>query len=71
MSAEKVNTNLKDNYTPLKTPEVKEKVLTARVDINHLLARVRKQEQKDNFTNLVFLGLFLTLVLVSGVILSL
>tara|TARA_B100000780_G_scaffold30951_1_gene19610 strand:+ start:350 stop:565 length:216 start_codon:yes stop_codon:yes gene_type:complete len=71
MSAEKINTNMQNNVTPLKTPQFKEKVLPKRVDINHLLARVRKQEQKDNFTNLVFLGLFLTLVLVSGIILSL
>jgi len=43
---------------------------SSRVDINHLLERVRKEKQKENKTNLVFFGLFASLVLIAGILLS-
>jgi len=71
MSAERIVRTEKENVISLKIPEVKKKILTNRVDINNLLARVRKQKQKDYFTNLIFFGFFVTLVVVIGIILSL
>jgi hypothetical protein len=71
MSTEIITNLKKENYTPLKTTESKDKIFSSRVDINHLLARARKQQQKDSFTNLVFFGLFVALVVISGIILSL
>ena len=70
MSTEKIISAEEKNIINLDILETKEKVLTGRVDINHLLARVRKEKEKNNFTNLVFAGLCLTLVLVVGIILS-
>ena len=70
MSAEKIINAEVEKIITLKVPEMKEKLFTSRVDINHLLARARKEEKKDNFTNLLFFGLFVALVAVSGIILS-
>tara|TARA_B100000780_G_scaffold200736_1_gene142224 strand:- start:83 stop:295 length:213 start_codon:yes stop_codon:yes gene_type:complete len=40
------------------------------VDINHLLARVRKEQQKASKVNLIFFFLFAALILISGILLS-
>ena len=53
-----------------KNPEVKEKIFNGRVDINDLLARVRKKKNKESKTNIVFFGLFASLMLVIGILLS-
>ena len=45
-------------------------VKTMRVDINDLLARARKKNKQENFINLIFLGVFLSLILIVGIILS-
>jgi len=42
-----------------------------RVDINILLSRARKEQDRRNRTNLVFLGLIFSLIFVVGIILSL
>ena len=62
MSSEKI---LRDNNQTLG-----KKVASGRVDINDLLARVRKQKQKDDFSNLVFIGIFVAVIVVFGIILS-
>ena len=70
MSAEKIYTVVND-LPPLSTPEKIEEVSsTGRVDINILLNRARKQKEKETRTNLVFLGLTVSLIFVVGLILS-
>ena len=70
MSAELiVNTEEKSTIT-LITPEVKEKVSTEPVDINKLLARVRKKKEKESRMNIVFTGITISLIGVVGIILS-
>ena len=48
-----------------------EKITSGRVDINDLLARARKEKDKENKVNLVFFGLFTILIIVVGILLSL
>tara|TARA_B100000780_G_scaffold172128_1_gene120522 strand:+ start:244 stop:459 length:216 start_codon:yes stop_codon:yes gene_type:complete len=70
MSAERIiNIEKKDSVT-LKNLEEKEKIFNGRVDINELLARVRKEKEKESKTNIVFFGLFASLVLIVGILLS-
>ena len=68
MSTEKIINADTQNLTSFTTPKTVGNKRTARVDINHLLARVRKE--KETLTNLVFVGLALSLILVVGLILS-
>ena len=71
MSAEKsISTKL--NYLPpIEGPEKSEEVsFSKRVDINILLYRARKAEEKETLINLVFVGLTLSLIVVVGLILS-
>ena len=71
MSAEKIISKGINDLPPLETPEKNEKVLSSgRVDINILLNRARKVKKKETLTNLVFIGLTLSLIFVVGVILS-
>ena len=70
MSTEKIINVDEKNLMNLKSPEINAKKSTGRVDINHLLARVRKEQQKDNKTNLLFFGLFATLIIIAGILLS-
>ena len=70
MSAEKIIYQDTNNLPPL-TPEKSEEVSSSgRVDINILLNRARKVKEKENLTNLVFVGLTLSLIFVVGLILS-
>ena len=69
MSAEKIIIE-EQNLTSIKTPEVKQKILPGRVDINDLLSRVREEKKKENQVNFIFFGLFTSLVLIVGIILS-
>ena len=69
MSAEKIVVE-KHSLNLLKTPEVIEKKIPRRVDINDLLARVREEKKKESKVNLVFFSLFVSLILVVGIILS-
>tara|TARA_B100000780_G_scaffold52298_1_gene32384 strand:+ start:400 stop:591 length:192 start_codon:yes stop_codon:yes gene_type:complete len=62
MSTEKI---LKSNNTIMD-----KKVSAVRVDINDLLARVRKQKQKNDFSNLVFLSISVAVIVIFGMILS-
>ena len=71
MSAEKISSTEINNLSPLATPEKSGAVSSpGRVDINILLNRARKVKEKETLTNLVFVGLTLTLIFVIGLILS-
>ena len=70
MSAEKIIIE-NQNVVTLRTPEViTEKPTSGRVDINVLLTRVREEKKKEQKVNLVFLGLFTSLICIIGIILS-
>ena len=69
MSAEKIISQEVNDLPPL-TPEKSEEVSSSgRVDINILLNRARKVKEKETLTNLVFVGLTLSLIFVIGLIL--
>jgi len=71
MSTEKIITTEVNDLPPLETSEMSEEVSSSgRVDINILLNRARKEKEKENLTNLVFVGLTLSLIFVVGLILS-
>ena len=71
MSAEKIINTQVDNLPSSGTLEKSEEVsLSGRVDINILLNRARKVKEKETLTNLVFVGLTLSLIFVIGLILS-
>jgi len=70
MSAEKINSK-KINIEPLVTTNINKKNISGRVDINHLLSKVREEQKKENNTNLFFFGIFASLIFIVGIILSL
>jgi len=70
MSAEKIISQDTNDLTLLTTKKSKEVSSSGRVDINILLNRARKVKEKETLTNLVFVGLTLSLILVVGLILS-
>ena len=71
MSAEKKFSSGISDVTPLITSEKSKEVSSSgRVDINVLLNRARKVKEKETLTNLVFMGLTLSLIFVVGIILS-
>ena len=71
MSTEKIIKREINDFPPLETPEKSEEVSSSgRVDINILLNRARKEKEKENLTNLVFVGLTSCLIIVAGIILS-
>ena len=59
-----------ENQTVLGTPVLNDIKFSGRVDINDLFARARKEKNKANKINLVFLGLTFVLILIVGIILS-
>ena len=71
MNAEKIISQEVNDLPPLATPEKSEEVLSSgRVDINILLNRARKVKEKETLTNLIFVGLALSLIFIVGIILS-
>jgi hypothetical protein len=71
MSTEKIIKREINDLPPLETPEKSEEVSSSgRVDITVLLKRARKEKEKENLTNLVFVGLTSCLIIVAGIILS-
>ena len=72
MSAEKIANVVNQNILQpvLETPKAVVKEFPGRVDINNLLARVREEKKRENKANLVFFGLFTSLIVVVGLILS-
>jgi len=72
MSAEKIISTELKVFPPLETPKKSKEVSSsARVDINHLLARVRKKDKEENRINIIFFGMLATLILIVGILLSL
>jgi hypothetical protein len=69
MSTEGINNTDTQDLTGFTTPKTGEKKRTARVDINHLLARVRKEKEADK-VNLLLFGLFLAIFIIAVLILT-
>ena len=71
MSAEKkFNSEISDLPSFVTPKKIEEVSSSGRVDINILLNRARKVKEKETITNLVFIGLTLSLIFVVGLILS-
>ena len=71
MSAEKIISKDIKNFPSLSTPQKSEEFsLSGRVDINVLLNRARKVQEKETRTSLIFGGLIVSLILMFGIILS-
>ena len=71
MSAEKITSIDINDLPPLETPKNSEEVSSSgRVDINILLNRARKVQEKETRTNLIFAGLIVSLIFIVGLILS-
>jgi hypothetical protein len=70
MSAEKINQIEEKSFTSLETPRDDEPKVSKRVDINDLIARASKEKKREDRTNVVFFGLFASVILVVGTILS-
>ena len=71
MSAEKkFNSEISDLPSFVTSEKSKQVSSSGRVDINILLNRARKIKEKETITNLVFIGLTLSLIFVVGIILS-
>ena len=69
MSTEKIIKKKQIPSTSMTSEESRGKT-SSRVNINHLIARVKEQEKKENKTNLIYLSLFGVLILSIGIILS-
>ena len=69
MSAEKIATTSEKNLIALQPSEMNKDKLTSRVDINHLIARVRKEQKKEYVTSLLLFALFGSVIFVVGLIL--
>jgi|TARA_B110001452_G_C14853358_1_gene298044 hypothetical protein len=73
MSSEQLN-----NTNNIETPNIENLIdsnpakskSTGRVDINHLMLKVREEEKKAKKENLVFFGLVGSIIFVLGIILS-
>ena len=71
MSAEKkFSSGMSDLPSFVTAQKSNEVSSSGRVDINILLNRARKVKEKETLTNLVFIGLTLSLIFVVGIILS-
>ena len=71
MNAPKITSIEINDHPSLAISEKNEEVSSSgRVDINILLNRARKVKEKETRTNLVFLGLVVSLIFVVGLILS-
>ena len=70
MSAEKIINTDREILTSLKIDEVSTRKTPDRVDINELLASVRKKKEKESRMNVVFTGITVSLIGVVGIILS-
>jgi hypothetical protein len=70
MSSEKVIPAEEKKLETLTTPEVNKEETNSRVDINHLLAKVREEKKKENTTNMVIFISIASFVFIVGIILS-
>tara|TARA_B100000780_G_scaffold240978_1_gene183311 strand:+ start:208 stop:426 length:219 start_codon:yes stop_codon:yes gene_type:complete len=71
VSKEKIiNSDIK-GLLPLVAPQTNSDASSSRrVDINILLNRARKVKEKENLTNVIFVGLTTVLIFIVGIILS-
>ena len=67
MSGEQITA--KTINSTIKTQSIRSK--TSKVDINNLLSKVRKENNKEKKENYIFLGLICGVVVVTGIIASL
>ena len=67
MSGEQITTKVTNST--VKTQSIKSK--TSKVNINNLLSKVRKENNKEKKENYIFLGLICAVVAVTGIIASL
>ena len=70
MSLEKIFPAEEKKFETLTTPEVNKEKTNSRVDINHLLAKVREEKRKENTTNMVIFISIASFVFIAGIILS-
>ena len=71
MSAEKKFSSGMSDLPPFVTAEKGDEVSSSgRVDINTLLNRARKERKKETLTNVLFIGLAISIIFVVGIILS-
>ena len=70
MSLEKIIPAEEKKLETLTTPEVNKEKTNSRVDINHLLAKVREEKRKENTTNMVIFISIASFVFIVGIILS-
>ena len=70
MSIVKIISTEVNDLPPLATPKRSREVSSSgRVDINHLLARVRKEKNKENkISFIIFCGLFSIIVIVGAIL---
>ena len=67
MSGEQITTKVINSN--VKTQSIRSK--TSKVNINNLLSKVRKENNKEKKENYIFLGLICGVVMVTGIIASL
>ena len=70
MSINKSISTKNEDVINLNTSEINPQKTTGRVDINHLIVRVRKKQNDENKSNLIFFGLTAIVILTVGIILS-
>ena len=70
MSAEKIIYEKQDTTVVKTIPLLNKIEFSGRVDINNLLARARKEKEKNDKVNLVFLGLIFSIITTVVIILS-
>ncbi len=63
-------TSIDSNYQEV-TAETATKKRAAKVDINVLLNKVRKEKKKEKIEGYIFLGLISSVILIGGIIVSL
>ena len=70
MSAEKIINTKNENFSNLVNLATDQKKPSGRVDINHLLTKVREKQDKENKKKIIFFGVFIAIVLATGILLS-
>ena len=70
MSSEKTTSTKEKKLETLTTPEAIKEKINGRVDINHLLARVRDEKKKENKANISIFIVIVFFVFIAGIILS-
>ena len=53
------------------TSKVSNNKLSGRVNINHLLARVKEEQKKENKTTLIYISVFTVIIFGIGIVVSL